>query len=1149
MVSRLACQGRCARAATASLITVLVAMSAAPVAAAAPAQRALLDQIGPSTVTRIIDRAIDRAAADGALPAPRESIARMAAARLAAERISERESRRPDAARAAVERTVRRVIADETLRVRLRTRELPPLPPAAPQTVIVAPSTISSGERSALTDLYTSTAGGAWFVKTNWNGAAGTECTWYGVTCDAGKTTVQAIDLHSDNLTGPLPASISNLTNLVHLDLYINNLNGSIPSSIGSLTKLQRFDVGTNQLTGSIPTQLGGLTAMTYLDLDSNQLTGAIPSGLGNLTKLDFLDLDGNQLTGSIPSQFDSLSLLQRLFLFDNQLSGSIPDLSALAAKLTMLDLHNNQLTGSIPASIGSLSNLTLLDLSTNQLTGSLPNELAGLGSATAMEPRTAPGVGLVVVDTVDVHSNQLSGGLDTLQGALTLTNLDASENQFSGGVPAGFANIHGLVLFDVHANQLSGTVGSQLSGQQNLVTVNLSGNKFTGTIPDLSNSKETITFFDSSDNPTFSPQASPTWFPDCPNLQHLGVANDNIDTAPPDLSALHSTITYFNPSNNPFTPGQMWTFLPNLTHLDTLILNNCNFTGPIENLGALRTNMAVFIISNNNFEAGQTPTFVPTMTGVTDLEMASDNLTGQIPNQFGNLVILQHLDLGHNAFSGPIPSFFDVFTELEDLNVAGNAMTGSISNNIVNLTKLAPGASDLRYNGLYSTSPSVVSFLNAAQIGGDWMSTQTVAPTGLVAGASTNTQVTVNWTPIQFISGPGGTEVFYSQTSGGPYNGGGTSSSKSTNSWTLNLLNPGTDYFVVLKTLSQPNSFNANTIVSDPSAEIELTTLGGGCTAPSITLQPQSKSIGTGQTASLSVGAAGTAPFTYQWYQGSSGTTTTPVGTNSDTLAVGPLTQTTSFWARVSNGCGHANSNTATITVGPNYNHFYWSPVVSNASGKNGAFFDSIASVVDPTTQVAHVELDFFGATLLTMTTTIQPGSQLILNNPVASLGATGSGALEFRSDQPLLIFSKTFDQIGSSATCFPGGTLGQDYPTLIPSDGFASGQTVFLVGLVENADYRSNIGVVNMGSGTGAVAVDLFNGTGSLFTTYTVTLTPGEWHQDTEPFKNIAGHSDVDSGYARIRVTAGTGIWPVGSVVSNITNGPNTVLPQVQR
>ena len=59
----------------------------------------------------------------------------------------------------------------------------------------LAGAAIPASERTALIDLYTSTGGPSWTTNTGWLGAAGTECSWYGVTCDAGETTVTELSL------------------------------------------------------------------------------------------------------------------------------------------------------------------------------------------------------------------------------------------------------------------------------------------------------------------------------------------------------------------------------------------------------------------------------------------------------------------------------------------------------------------------------------------------------------------------------------------------------------------------------------------------------------------------------------------------------------------------------------------------------------------------------------------------------------------------------------------------------------------------------------------------------------------------------------------------------------------------------------------
>ena len=91
-------------------------------------------------------------------------------------------------------------------------------------------------------------------------------------------------------------------------------------------------------------------------------------------------------------------------------------------------------------------------------------------------------------------------------------------------------------------------------------------------------------------------------------------------------------------------------------------------------------------------------------------------------------------------------------------------------------------------------------------------------------------------------------------------------------------------------------------------------------CATPSITTQPGSTGVTANNSATLTVAAteATTTPMTYQWYVGSSGTTTSPISGATGTSYTTPaLTTTTSYWVRVSNGtCTPADSVTATVTV-----------------------------------------------------------------------------------------------------------------------------------------------------------------------------------------------------------------------------------------
>ncbi|MBS1823992.1 MAG: hypothetical protein JST93_01605, partial [Acidobacteria bacterium] len=89
-------------------------------------------------------------------------------------------------------------------------------------------------------------------------------------------------------------------------------------------------------------------------------------------------------------------------------------------------------------------------------------------------------------------------------------------------------------------------------------------------------------------------------------------------------------------------------------------------------------------------------------------------------------------------------------------------------------------------------------------------------------------------------------------------------------------------------------------------------------CTPPVITNLSPSVSIATGGSTTLSVGASGTLPLSYQWYRGNSGDTSQPLGgATGASYSTGALSATTRYWVRVT-GCqgNSANSGTVIVTV-----------------------------------------------------------------------------------------------------------------------------------------------------------------------------------------------------------------------------------------
>ncbi len=333
-----------------------------------------------------------------------------------------------------------------------------------------ASAAIPASQREALMTFYTQTNGDGWVVRTNWNGAPGTECDWYGMTCDAAKTTVVAIELRGDQLTGTLP-SLAGLPDLEAFDIGVstesataipkvilgNAVGGPIPSFAG-MAHLKTFTARGNQLSGAVH-ELSAAPNMSYVDLSNNHLN-ALPVSCAGATALDHFDAESNFMTGPIPP-LDGLVNLQYFRVSDNYLSGSLPTLTGLS-HLQKFDASYNELTGNIPP-LGGLGRLAMFSVDYNLLEGNFP-QLSGL-------PLTG----------FTASHNFLSGEIPDLSGLTALTTFNVGENALSGTLPP-MPDAALLQTFVITGNYITGTVPP--FAQTTLQYFGLGFNALSGVLP-----------------------------------------------------------------------------------------------------------------------------------------------------------------------------------------------------------------------------------------------------------------------------------------------------------------------------------------------------------------------------------------------------------------------------------------------------------------------------------------------------------------------------------------------------------------------------------------------------------------------------------------------------------------------------------------
>ena len=359
-------------------------------------------------------------------------------------------------------------------------------------------------ELNALRDFYTMDHGKQWSQSAGWPDPS--SGTWQGVVTDPpdydadwnliAPSHVRELDLGGNGLTGPVPASLTNLTHLQVLYLANDSLTGPLPSGLGALRELQILQAGYNSIT-SLPDSITNLSALQDLELGGNRIAAALPAGLAGLTNLQTLNLSANFFTGSIPSGINALWQLSYLDLDDNLLTGPLPSQIGALTNLTYFTVQLNQLSGVIPDSLTNLVQASQILLANNAFTGPIPPGIGNLLcgqldlSANALSGPIPPGITTMPnLSSVYLNDNRLTGAIPGGFGGTQVYNLDLARNQLTGSIPEDLTN--GLSYLILSDNRLTGPVPDCLTNGYHY-EIDLSFNSLTGTLPEGFGANDTI--------------------------------------------------------------------------------------------------------------------------------------------------------------------------------------------------------------------------------------------------------------------------------------------------------------------------------------------------------------------------------------------------------------------------------------------------------------------------------------------------------------------------------------------------------------------------------------------------------------------------------------------------------------------------------
>ena len=290
--------------------------------------------------------------------------------------------------------------------------------------------------------------------------------------------------------------------------------------------------------------------------------------------------------------------------------------------------------------------------------------------------------------------------------------------------------------------------------------------------------------------------------------------------------------------------------------------------------------------------------------------------------------------------------------------------------------------------------------------------------------------------------------------------------------------------------------------------------------------------------SATLSGCGTGTSPV-YDWDFGD-GSSHSPQPSPSHTwAAVGSYT-----WSVTVTALGVRCTKSGTITVAePPPAATYIVPAVAHSSGVGSTQWRTDLAAVNRSAGAATLTLTYSSdAAPVVRTATLAAGATVEWRDILVSLfglaaGANASGTVHVASSAVLGVASRTYNLTAT-------GTFGQSYPALTVAEALMPGRVGLLPQLKKSSEFRTNLGIVNLGSASCTALVRLFGVSGAqVGSSKAMTAAGGRFAQQTDIFANV-GAGEQALGYATVEVqTPGCTLWAYASVIDQATGDPTTV------